>query len=84
MGAKILNISINEQQKAFLDENPTLKPSKIIQQAINTLMMSFNKGDLQELIKHERDKVKNIMGTIQKYIDFVNSKGLMEEFLNFK
>lgn len=75
-------ISLNKEQEDFLLEYPELSCSKILQQGINALMIACNKGDLQDLIKHEREKCEGMMKTIQSYAAYLNSKNLMEEFLS--
>jgi hypothetical protein len=84
MTSFIHTISLNKEQEDFLLEYPELSCSKILQQGVNALMMSCNKGDLQALIQHERLKCEGMMKTIQKFTEFLNKNGLMEEFYNGK
>lgn len=84
MSSKIISCSLPPELVAFLDENPQLSASKILQQGVTALMYSYNKGDLKELLEHERNKVKSYMETLKKQIEFINEKGLMEEFFNQK
>jgi Ni2+-binding GTPase involved in maturation of urease and hydrogenase len=66
--------------EGFLKETG-FSASKLLQQGIAALMCSFNKGDLAELIQHEKDKCDAMMRTINKQRDFIESKGLIEEYI---
>jgi len=81
MVRKILSVSINEEQAEFLEENPELQPSKLLQQAINALMLSFNRGDLTELIKHEKEKNTQMVNYTQQLMDWLKKEGLIEKWL---
>jgi len=81
---KVLSVSVTDEQQAFLEENPELKPSKLLQQSIEALMMSCNKGDLANLVQHYKDLNKNIQNSHKQLIEFLNNKGLLDEFLSNK
>lgn len=82
MASKILNISIPPEQARFLEENTDFSPSKLIQSKINELMETSR--DWTEQLKHEKDKSERILQTLNRQIDFITSKNLMEEFMKWK
>ena len=82
MVSKIIATSLPQEYITFLDENPLLSPSKLLQSKLNDLMI--NSKDFTEQLKHEREKNLRIMETLNRQIDFINSKGLMEEFMKWK
>ena len=81
MASKILNISIPAEQARFLEENTDFSPSKLIQSKINELMETSR--DWTEQLKHEKDKSERILQTLNRQIDFITSKGLMDEFFKW-
>jgi hypothetical protein len=78
MVSKVVAVSLPQEYITFLDENPLYSPSKLLQSKLNDLMISSK--DFIEQLKHEKEKNIRIMITLNKQIDFINSKGLMEEF----
>jgi len=84
MGSIRLNVSIDEEQKTFLDENPDLSASKILQQAIKALMNSYCKGDLECMIKLEKKKNTQMTGYVQQLMEWLKNKGYIEEWLKEK
>lgn len=77
-----LNISVTEEQARFLEENKNFSPSKIIQSKLFELMETSR--DSAEMLKHEKEKNARIIITLNKQIDFINYKNLMEEFSKWK
>jgi hypothetical protein len=77
----IHSVSLNKEQEDFLKENPSFSPSKLLQQSINALMQSYNKGDLTELIENEKLKNTQNCEIIKAMVDFINKKGLMDEWI---
>lgn len=82
MASKILTISINETQFRFLEENPDFSPSKLLQAKINELMeTSINFEERMKTLKIQIDRLTEHRN---KFIDFINSKELMEDFAKFE
>jgi hypothetical protein len=79
MAATILTISIPAEQAVFLDENPEISPSKLFQAKL-TECIDFQKSGITRL-KEAEDRNKRITEHRDKAINFIDSKGLMVEFL---
>jgi hypothetical protein len=75
---EILSVSITKEQKNFL-EDTKISPSALLQDAINK-SIDFHKVSFEKMQEINR-KLENWMQISFKYRDFINSKGLMEEFL---
>jgi hypothetical protein len=80
MAAKQLTISIPEYQALFLDENPDFSPSKLLQSKLNELMETSK--DWTEQIKAANAKTLRVIETLNKQRDFIEAKGLMDEFID--
>ena len=78
MASKILTISIPQEQARFLEENDDFSASKLLQSKINELMETSK--DWTEQLRTEKEKTARIIETLNRQIDFINSKDLMEEF----
>ena len=77
---KVIAVTIPPHQKKFLEETG-FKPSKILQQAINSLMESTNNFDLKQLIQHKQNKINLLLETVNKQREFLEKQGLLEEFI---
>lgn len=77
----IISCSVTKEQKKFIDET-TFKPSKILQQAINALMEDYHKTDLKGLLDIQKKRTAGISQTLNKMRDFIEQKGLMDDFFN--
>jgi len=75
-------ITISEAQERFLRENPQLSLSKLAQQGLDALMKDYNKTDLKGFLNNERAKAQRITETMEKMRDFIDKKGLMDDFFN--
>lgn len=74
----IISISINEEQKKFLQENK-VKPSKVFQKSVEELM---KKEDIN--LKEELRKREVLQKLNSELKEFISLKGLNEEWINFK
>jgi len=75
--ANILSVSISTEQQMFLNEMG-LSPSALLQKAIDECIESY-KVTAEEL-KKQQHKINFLMETINKQRDFIEAKGLMNEF----
>ena len=75
---KMVTISLEQEQ--FLKETG-FKPSKLLQQAINSLMESTNEGDLKELIRSKQSKINFLLETVNKQRDFIERNNLITEYM---
>lgn len=77
---RILSISIGAAHATYLDEHPTLRPSHIMQRAIDDIM------ERSKDFKVERDeamkKIQVLAERYKKAIDFLEAKQLDNEFLD--
>ena len=80
MEAKRINVSVSKEMSDFLEENPQISPSKLLQQAISALMTTYNRGDLTALLQEERRKANAIKLKFEEMRDFLEKKGLVEDF----
>lgn len=75
---KMVTISLEQEQ--FLRETG-FKASKLLQQAINSLMESTNEGDLKELIRSKQSKINFLLETVNKQRDFIERNNLITEYM---
>ena len=77
-----LNLTIPEHQQKFLELNPKLSPSKILQAHIDELIQDYNMGgDMnKDLIKKLTEKRENWQKLFYKAKDFIKEKGFEMEF----
>ena len=75
--ANIISVSITSEQAEFLQEMD-LSPSKLLQSRIDEILES-NKVNVRQIQEKER-KISFLMETINKQRDFIEAKGLMNEF----
>lgn len=70
----IISVSVSDEQYKFMKDSQ-LSPSKLIQDALTYL----DTENVTSMLKHNREirAVKKIM------IDFIGSKGLLEEYSNY-
>jgi len=84
MGAKKVNISIPEEYQTFLDENPSLSPSKIFQGAVENIQHSIkNNPQLIEALKRieNLERAKQIVQReLQRATDFIEKEGKLADF----
>jgi len=80
MASVMKTLTISEEQERFLKETG-FSASKLLQQAINSLMESTNEGDLKQLIQHKQNKITSLIETIAKQRDFIENQGLLTEYL---
>jgi len=64
----------------FLEKNPEISPSKVLQQKLYEMMNEEFK--LQERLKAYEIKLSKLTAKIQKMCDFIEAKGLTEEATN--
>lgn len=76
--ANTLTVSINKEQKEFLDEHEFISPSAIFQDAVNEIM------ERQKLIENssaEKDrKIAALEELLTESRQFIRNKGLGQEF----
>lgn len=77
---KAIAVTISNKQAQFLKETG-FKPSRILQQAIEELMGTSNDGDLKSILKYQKEKVKQLLETVQKQKAFIEQKNLLEEYI---
>lgn len=85
MPSKRVNISIPEDQRTFLDENPSISPSKLFQASVETVQNSIkhNPQLIEALKQIELLKKKNtkIGEMSQEAYKFIEDHKLWEEFI---
>jgi len=85
MASKTLSVSITDEQMGFLDDNPTLSPSHLLQGTIenikNTLKSNPQLIEANKTITRLGKVIDRIQEDLLKSTDFINSKGLWEEFI---
>jgi hypothetical protein len=75
--SNILSVSLSNDQITFIDEMG-LSPSKLLQSKIEETIENY-KVTAEEL-KKQQHKINFLMETINKQRDFIEAKGLMNEF----
>lgn len=79
----IISVSVDNKQAEWLQTqkgNKDCSPTFLLRRAINTKMQEM--GDMYfEDIKTMRKKVENFAGRFQKTLEFLDKKGLSDEFL---
>jgi hypothetical protein len=80
MSSKPICISLPDEQIQFLEENPLYKPSKLLQNKIMELQETST--NFEERLKSLNLQIKRLQEHRDKFIEFLNKKGLMEEFAN--
>lgn len=84
MGSKTLTISIPEDQARFLDENPSLSPSKVFQGALqnieNTLKTNPQMISLNKEVAHLKKFIETLQEHLQKATNFIEDEGLWDKF----
>lgn len=77
MAQIIKSISISREEDEFLTKN-NISPSKLIQNKVREMInFQLEKAQSPELLK----KIQRLAETIQKQADFINEKGLLDEFI---
>lgn len=76
--AVILSVSIDSKQKAFLEEIK-VSPSALLQRCINELMQ--NTEISKEYVQKLQSRMSMLQETITKQGEFINNKGLWEEYM---
>lgn len=74
MTSKILNVSIPQEFQSFLDENPDLSPSKMLQSKIIEIREHRNACN-------DCKKVQNLLKIQNKLFSYLERKGLTEEYM---
>jgi len=74
----IISVSITPQQKQFIDEM-AISPSELLQDCINQQIES-NKVSVK-LLEELNRKIAVLREVIDKQRDFIESKGLMDDFI---
>lgn len=77
----ILSCSVTKEQKKFLEES-RFKPSKILQQAINALMETYDRTDVKGLFDIQKKRMAGMAETMNRMREFIEKNGQMEEFFN--
>lgn len=82
---QIISVSIDEKQKIWLDSNKTNKdcsPTFLLRRAIHEKMQEMG-DEYYENIKTMREKVEKFSNRFQQTLDFLERKGVKDEFLEF-
>lgn len=75
--ANIISVSITQEQETFV-QDMKLSPSKMLQGCINELMESQRVN--QKVVDELKLRIKNFQEVVNKQRDFIESRGLMDEF----
>jgi hypothetical protein len=82
MVRKVKAVSITEELAQFLEENPNLSPSKILQTAIEEIRASYiNTDDMKGHMLELHKRIEFLQERLQKYSKFLEERGLTEEIL---
>ena len=79
METKRLCVSVDENEKVFLDQY-NLSPSALLKSKIQELKCNFDQFAAKEL-KKANNKLQNFAAQYEKLREFVEEKGLINEFL---
>jgi len=81
----LISINLDETQSNFIKKNKgdkTCSPTFLLRRAINE-RMSQDSDSFQESNTELRKKIERLMETIQKQANFINERGLLNEFINY-
>lgn len=85
MPAKTISVSIPEDQMVFLDENPTLKPSQLLQVKINEVQMNMRHNpqliEANKNIAQLQKLREKLQAELQHATEFITIKGMWEEYI---
>ena len=85
MTAKTLTISLPQELLGFLDENPTISPSKLFQTALINCQDSLKHNPQLIEANKEIQRLNKVCGTLQKHLleatNFIEEEKLMDKFL---
>ena len=73
MATQILSVSIPAELGSFLEENPEISPSKIIQSKL--LEMKNDNASIQSRIKAYEIKLFRATGKLNRVLEYCESKG---------
>jgi hypothetical protein len=76
----IICVSLSAEDKAFCNQNG-LSPSRLLQEAISE-KRKYLSGEILDSNSSLVAKVERLTDHINKYADFLNKKGLMEEYIS--
>jgi len=82
MVTNITTISVKPEDSEFLEQY-NLKASELLRGKIAEIR-GYLQGINKEVQEEQQRKIKNLMDNLQRYRDFLESKGLIDEFLNLK
>lgn len=77
MAQKIKTVSVSKEEEEFLDQN-NISPTRLLRNKIQEMM------DFQNNSARERElltKINNLVKSIQKHVAFLDSRGILDEFL---
>ena len=77
-----LSLTIPEEQQEFLNANPTLSPSKILQQSLTQMIRNYHLGENmdKDFIEELRKGRENWQKLFYKAQEFITKKGFEIEF----
>jgi hypothetical protein len=80
--AERVNVSIRKDQQEFLNSNPNLSPSKILQTALEQLIREYHLGnDIdKDFVLELRKARENWQNLFYKAQEFIREKGFEKEF----
>ena len=73
MATQILSVSIPAELGSFLEENPEISPSKIIQSKL--LEMKNDNASVQSRVKAYEIKLFRVTGKLNRVLEYCESKG---------
>lgn len=84
MVAKIRSISLPEELDKWLDDTPHVNLSKIVQVAIKEHIQLENQSATFAENQALRQRLEGVMKNLQLRAEFIEKKGLFDEFLKFE
>jgi len=81
MSRKIRTISLPEDLDKWLDENEHIILSKIVQEVLRHQIELQNQSVQYGENKGLRERLNAVMSQLQKRVEFIEKKGLMDEYL---
>jgi hypothetical protein len=78
MTRQIISVSVTEEELEFLKKF-SLSPTFLLKEKLREEMIRKGMED-QDTVKLLQGKIERLAGHIEKYSNFLNEKGLLEEF----
>lgn len=78
---KAIAVTISLKQFQFLKET-RLKPSKLLQQAIDELMFNTSADDIKGVIRFQKERSQQLLNVVLKQKNFIEKNGLLTKYLD--